>query len=123
DKSVEVDVCDLWNKMPFVDGYFRSSDEKLIYYREYSTNTFSNFQQRSGLDINVTVTSFPKKKNLGKRAEISVLLRIPVSFISKLEMKWHNFMSSSQNYFWIGIQYHEEEDAWLWEDGSSLSKD
>lgn len=45
--------------------------------------------QKSGLDINVTVTSFRKKKNLGKRAEISVLLRIPVFFISKLEMKWH----------------------------------
>lgn len=45
--------------------------------------------QKSGLDINVTVTSFPKKKSLGKRAEISALLRIPVFFISKPEMKWH----------------------------------
>ncbi|XP_075838695.1 natural killer cells antigen CD94-like isoform X2 [Microtus pennsylvanicus] len=34
-----------------------------------------------------------------------------------------NFMSSSQIYFWIGMHYHKERHAWLWEDGSSPSKD
>ncbi|CAO2606863.1 Natural killer cells antigen CD94 [Lemmus lemmus] len=34
-----------------------------------------------------------------------------------------NFMSSNQHYFWIGMRYNETWDAWLWEDGSSPSKD
>ncbi|XP_075838698.1 natural killer cells antigen CD94-like isoform X4 [Microtus pennsylvanicus] len=41
----------------------------------------------------------------------------------KTRNEMQNFMSSSQIYFWIGMHYHKERHAWLWEDGSSPSKD
>ncbi|XP_052030976.1 natural killer cells antigen CD94-like isoform X2 [Apodemus sylvaticus] len=66
-------------------------------------------------------------------------------FISKEEMSWKgsrdfcasqnssllqpqtknelSFMSSSQTFFWIGVRYSEERNAWLWEDGTVPSKD
>ncbi|XP_034368146.1 natural killer cells antigen CD94-like [Arvicanthis niloticus] len=66
-------------------------------------------------------------------------------FISKEEMSWResrdfcasqnssllqlqtrnelSFMNSSQTFFWIGVHYSEERNAWLWENGSILSKD
>ncbi|XP_028636902.1 natural killer cells antigen CD94-like isoform X2 [Grammomys surdaster] len=45
---------------------------------------------------------------------------------SLLQLQTRNelsFMSSSQTFFWIGIHYSEERNAWLWEDGSVPSKD
>lgn len=45
---------------------------------------------------------------------------------SLLQLQTRNelsFMSSSQNFFWIGIHYNEERSAWLWEDGTFPSKD
>uniref|UniRef100_A0A2K5CR77 Natural killer cells antigen CD94 n=1 Tax=Aotus nancymaae TaxID=37293 RepID=A0A2K5CR77_AOTNA len=34
-----------------------------------------------------------------------------------------DFMSSSQQFYWIGLSYSEEQNAWLWERGSVLSQD
>nr|ABN45894.1 CD94 [Callithrix jacchus] len=34
-----------------------------------------------------------------------------------------DFMSSSQQFYWIGLSYSEEQNAWLWESGSVLSQD
>lgn len=34
-----------------------------------------------------------------------------------------SFMNTSQNFFWIGMRYSEELNAWLWEDGSFPLKD
>ncbi|KAL1790558.1 natural killer cells antigen CD94 [Sigmodon hispidus] len=45
---------------------------------------------------------------------------------SLLQLKIRNemsFMNSSQNFFWTGMRYSEEQKAWLWEDGSFPSKD
>ncbi|XP_012357796.1 natural killer cells antigen CD94 isoform X3 [Nomascus leucogenys] len=33
-----------------------------------------------------------------------------------------DFMSSSQQFYWIGLSYSEEHTAWLWENGSALSQ-
>ncbi|XP_011808164.1 PREDICTED: natural killer cells antigen CD94 isoform X3 [Colobus angolensis palliatus] len=33
-----------------------------------------------------------------------------------------DFMSSSQQFYWIGLSYSEERTAWLWENGSALSQ-
>ncbi|XP_074259400.1 natural killer cells antigen CD94 isoform X5 [Saimiri boliviensis] len=34
-----------------------------------------------------------------------------------------DFMTSSQQFYWIGLSYSEEQNAWLWESGSGLSRD
>jgi hypothetical protein len=55
------------------------------------------FAWTSGLGISAIVTLFPKKKSLGKEAEISVLRRIPAFFSPNPEMNWqvlHCFLHS-----------------------------
>nr|XP_020744926.1 natural killer cells antigen CD94-like isoform X2 [Odocoileus virginianus texanus] len=34
-----------------------------------------------------------------------------------------NFMKFSTSFYWIGLSYGEEHDAWLWENKSTLSQD
>ncbi|XP_004779801.1 natural killer cells antigen CD94 [Mustela nigripes] len=34
-----------------------------------------------------------------------------------------HFMSSSTYFYWIGLLYHNDKKAWLWEDGSPVSQD
>ncbi|XP_011215722.1 natural killer cells antigen CD94 isoform X1 [Ailuropoda melanoleuca] len=34
-----------------------------------------------------------------------------------------HFAISSTYYYWIGLSYHKERSAWLWEDGSTVSQD
>ncbi|KAF6119327.1 hypothetical protein HJG60_007372 [Phyllostomus discolor] len=34
-----------------------------------------------------------------------------------------HFMRSSGKYYWIGLSYSKEHDAWLWENGSALNRD
>ncbi|XP_059042111.1 natural killer cells antigen CD94 isoform X2 [Mustela lutreola] len=34
-----------------------------------------------------------------------------------------HFMSSSTYFYWIGLLYHKDKKAWLWEDGSPVSQD
>ncbi|XP_022350972.1 natural killer cells antigen CD94 [Enhydra lutris kenyoni] len=34
-----------------------------------------------------------------------------------------HFMSSSTYFYWIGLSYHKDKKAWLWEDGSPVSQD
>ncbi|XP_069345577.1 natural killer cells antigen CD94-like [Eulemur rufifrons] len=33
------------------------------------------------------------------------------------------FMQFSEQFYWTGLSYNEERGAWLWEDGSALSRD
>uniref|UniRef100_A0A8D1MV10 Natural killer cells antigen CD94 n=1 Tax=Sus scrofa TaxID=9823 RepID=A0A8D1MV10_PIG len=34
-----------------------------------------------------------------------------------------DFMNSSAHFYWIGLSFSEEHNAWLWEDNSTLSQD
>ncbi|XP_078194433.1 natural killer cells antigen CD94 isoform X1 [Callithrix jacchus] len=58
--------------------------------------------RKNGLVIDATVTSFPANLEPGMKQD---------------------FMSSSQQFYWIGLSYSEEQNAWLWESGSVLSQD
>ncbi|XP_058512032.1 natural killer cells antigen CD94 isoform X3 [Ochotona princeps] len=52
------------------------------------------------------------------------LCGIQNSSLLKLQSKDElRFMSSNQDFYWIGLSYQEEYSAWLWEDGSAVSQD
>ncbi|KAM9673360.1 uncharacterized protein ACIGJ3_008218 [Trichechus inunguis] len=57
--------------------------------------------QRSGLGTDAAAISFLMKEKPGKK----------------------DFFKSNELFYWIGLSYNETRGAWVWEDGSALSRD
>ncbi|XP_064140682.1 uncharacterized protein LOC100661313 isoform X3 [Loxodonta africana] len=96
EQLMEPDFWSLGSIVPFVDGYFGNFIEKFICHRKYSANIFSRIHPRT--------------------PERLWLLSLP------REVDW-SFRISGGRYYWIGLTYNERRGAWLWEDGSALSRD